>query len=120
MSVKMVVDGFFNMAHRAKIQIAGDFKDAQLRARRVNRLLLNKMLEFGIGRAMNVALCSLPNFTYPGDVSSGSRYFAQDIVSPPIEFVNGELELPETVGLGFEPDSELIKKFITSTYDAAF
>ena len=74
------------------------------------------MLEFGIGRAMNVALCSLPNFTFPGDVSSGSRYFSQDIVSPPIEFINGVLELPDTAGLGFEPDDELIKNFTTSSY----
>jgi O-succinylbenzoate synthase len=40
------------------------------------------MLESGIGRAYNVALASLPNFTLPGDVSPSRRYWAQDIVSP--------------------------------------
>ncbi len=33
------------------------------------------MLESGIGRAHNLALASLPNFTLPGDISASSRYF---------------------------------------------
>jgi O-succinylbenzoate synthase len=33
------------------------------------------MLETGIGRAVNVALASLPNFTLPGDISANDRYF---------------------------------------------
>ena len=40
------------------------------------------MLESGIGRAYNVALASLPNFTLPGDVSPSARYWARDIVTP--------------------------------------
>ncbi len=40
------------------------------------------MLESGIGRAHNVALASLPNFTLPGDLSPSSRYWARDIVTP--------------------------------------
>ncbi|MEX2015772.1 MAG: o-succinylbenzoate synthase [Candidatus Hydrogenedentales bacterium] len=40
------------------------------------------MLESGIGRAHNVALASLPNFTLPGDVSPSARYWAEDIVEP--------------------------------------
>ena len=40
------------------------------------------MLESGVGRAYNVALASLPNFTLPGDVSPSARYWEQDIVSP--------------------------------------
>jgi len=40
------------------------------------------MLESGIGRAHNVALASLPNFTLPGDVSPSARYWEQDIVTP--------------------------------------
>jgi O-succinylbenzoate synthase len=40
------------------------------------------MLESGIGRAYNVALASLPNFSLPGDLSPSARYWAQDIVSP--------------------------------------
>jgi O-succinylbenzoate synthase len=40
------------------------------------------MLESGVGRAHNVALASLPNFTLPGDVSPSARYWEQDIVTP--------------------------------------
>ncbi len=40
------------------------------------------MLESGVGRAYNVALASLPNFTVPGDVSPSARYWTEDIVTP--------------------------------------
>ena len=40
------------------------------------------MLESGIGRAHNVALASLPNFTLPGDLSPSARYWERDIVTP--------------------------------------
>jgi O-succinylbenzoate synthase len=41
------------------------------------------MLETGVGRAANVALASLPNFTLPGDISANDRYFKRDIVANP-------------------------------------
>jgi O-succinylbenzoate synthase len=40
------------------------------------------MLESGIGRAYNVALASLPNFSLPGDLSPSARYWERDIVQP--------------------------------------
>jgi o-succinylbenzoate synthase len=40
------------------------------------------MLESGIGRAYNVALASLPNFTLPGDLSPSARYWERDVVTP--------------------------------------
>jgi O-succinylbenzoate synthase len=40
------------------------------------------MLESGVGRAYNVSLASLPNFTLPGDLSPSARYWARDIVTP--------------------------------------
>jgi len=40
------------------------------------------MLESGVGRAYNVALASLPNFTIPGDISPSARYWERDIVTP--------------------------------------
>jgi O-succinylbenzoate synthase len=40
------------------------------------------MLESGVGRAHNVALASLPNFTLPGDLSPSERYWEKDIVIP--------------------------------------
>ena len=46
------------------------------------------MLETGIGRAANVALAALPNFTLPGDLSASSRYFTTDVTEP-LELVDG-------------------------------
>jgi len=40
------------------------------------------MLESGVGRAHNVALASLPNFTLPGDLSPSARYWTRDVVTP--------------------------------------
>ncbi|HVE77441.1 MAG TPA: o-succinylbenzoate synthase [Gemmatimonadaceae bacterium] len=40
------------------------------------------MLESGVGRAYNVALASLPNFSLPGDLSPSARYWERDLVSP--------------------------------------
>ena len=37
------------------------------------------MLETGLGRAANVALAALPNFTLPGDISASDRYWREDI-----------------------------------------
>ena len=40
------------------------------------------MLETGVGRAANVALATLPNFTLPGDISASERYFETDVTAP--------------------------------------
>lgn len=69
------------------------------------------MLEMGIGRACNIALSTLPNFTLPGDVSSSKRYFHRDIINPEILFKNGELTVPEESGLGYLPDDAVMAKF---------
>ena len=47
------------------------------------------MHEFGIGRAANVAISSLPGFTLPGDVSGSDKAYRQDIVDPPIRAHRG-------------------------------
>ena len=39
------------------------------------------MLETGIGRAGNLALAALPNFTLPGDTSASDRYYRRDITA---------------------------------------
>ena len=68
------------------------------------------MLESGIGRAYNVALASLPNFTIPGDVSPSNRYWARDIVSPEWTMDgDGWVDVPDGPGLGVEVDRERIE-----------
>jgi O-succinylbenzoate synthase len=87
-------------------------------ARRVHDLCLARqvpvwcggMHEFGIGRAANVAICSLPGFTLPGDVSGSDKAYRQDIVDPPIRAVAGAIEVPwNRPGLGFDANFALIK-----------
>lgn len=63
------------------------------------------MLESGIGRAYNVALASLPNFTLPGDLSPSARYWAQDIVTPEWTMRDGMVKVPlEQPGIGVAVD----------------
>jgi O-succinylbenzoate synthase len=69
------------------------------------------MLESGIGRAGNVALASLPNFTLPGDISASKRYYRQDIVDPPFEVApDGTMAVPTGPGLGVRVVPELLEK----------
>ena len=61
------------------------------------------MLETGIGRAHNIALSSLPNFSLPGDVSASKRYWSQDVISPEVTVsADGEITVPTTPGRGFD------------------
>jgi len=70
------------------------------------------MLESGIGRAHNIAITTLPNFTLPGDTSASSRYWDQDIIEPEVTMTaDGYIEVPKTLGLGYRPVPERIKRF---------
>jgi len=57
------------------------------------------MLESGIGRAHNLHLSSLPNFSLPGDVAASRRYYDPDLIDPPIE-VDGDGTIPVPAGHG--------------------
>jgi O-succinylbenzoate synthase len=60
------------------------------------------MLETGIGRAHNIALSSLENFSLPGDVSASARYWAEDIIEPEVTVsAKGEIEVPQGIGCGY-------------------
>jgi O-succinylbenzoate synthase len=66
------------------------------------------MHEFGIGRAANIALSSLPGFTLPSDVSASAKYYAQDVITPPVVAAQGVVQVPTATGLGHTVDTELI------------
>jgi O-succinylbenzoate synthase len=78
------------------------------------------MLETGIGRAANAALAALPGFTLPGDVSASRRFWARDIVTAPIEVVDGHVAVPTGPGLGVDIDLDHLASVTTSvtTIDA--
>jgi o-succinylbenzoate synthase len=59
------------------------------------------MLESGIGRAANIHLAALPNFSLPGDIAASKRYFDPDLIDPPIEVASdGTIAVPSGPGLG--------------------
>jgi o-succinylbenzoate synthase len=67
------------------------------------------MLESGIGRAHNVALASLPNFTLPNDTSASRRYWQRDIVEPPFELApDGTVQVPRDPGIGVAIDEPFL------------
>jgi len=69
------------------------------------------MLESGIGRAHNIAMSTLENFTLPGDVSASKRYWAEDIIEPAVTVTaQGTIRVPSGPGIGFEPKREMIEK----------
>jgi O-succinylbenzoate synthase len=69
------------------------------------------MLESGIGRAHNIALSTLENFTLPGDVSASARYWKEEIVEPEITVsAAGEIAIPDTPGRGYEVRRELVER----------
>jgi O-succinylbenzoate synthase len=93
-----------------------------LEARRVHDVCASRgvpvwcggMLETGIGRAANLALAALPNFTLPGDTSASDRYFHEDVTAP---FVlrDGRLSVPGGPGLGVEVRRDVVDRLTTQS-----
>jgi O-succinylbenzoate synthase len=70
------------------------------------------MLESGIGRAHNIALSSLENFSLPGDVSASKRYWAEDIIDPPVVVsADGQIKQSDQPGIGYKVKEQLIEQF---------
>lgn len=75
------------------------------------------MLESGIGRAYNVALASLPNFSLPGDLSPSARYWARDVVTPEWTMdADGMVRVPrDRPGIGVTVDTDFINSLTVRT-----
>ena len=68
------------------------------------------MLESGIGRAHNIAMSSLSNFSLPGDVSASRRYWDEDIIEPEVEVTpQGTIHVPTAPGIGYTPRLDRIE-----------
>jgi O-succinylbenzoate synthase len=69
------------------------------------------MLESGIGRAHNIALSTLPNFSLPGDVSASQRYWKEDIIDPEVQVSQqGTIAISDQPGTGYRVKEDLIEK----------
>lgn len=69
------------------------------------------MLESGIGRAHNIALSTLENFTLPGDVTASRRYWTEDIIEPEVEVSSqGTIRVLDRPGIGYTPRVDRIER----------
>ncbi|MGM0847314.1 MAG: o-succinylbenzoate synthase [Bacillota bacterium] len=73
------------------------------------------MIEFGISRAHNIALSTLDGFDFPGDLSSSSRYWEQDIIEPEIQVINGKIHVSHKAGIGVELNRKRMKEVTSYT-----
>lgn len=74
------------------------------------------MHEFGIGRAANIALSSLPGFALPSDVSASAKYYARDVITPPVVADHGVVQVPTGPSLGHEVDVTFIAENTTDEF----
>jgi len=76
------------------------------------------MLESGIGRAHNIHLASLPNFSLPGDIAASRRYFVPDLIEPGIEVSrDGTVPVPTGPGIGVTVDWDRVAAATLEMHD---
>jgi len=69
------------------------------------------MLESGIGRAHNIHLSTLANFTLPGDIAASRRYYVPDLIEPPIEVrADGTIDVPPGPGIGVHVVADRVER----------
>jgi len=74
------------------------------------------MLESGIGRAHNIALSSLENFSLPGDVAASKRYWAEDVIDPPVVVSpQGTITQRNDPGIGYAVKASVIERATVRT-----
>ncbi len=77
------------------------------------RLWCGGMLETGIGKAYNLAVASLSEFSLPADIVPTTTFFNEDVTVPDLVVSNkGEIEVPKTAGLGFEVREDKVQKYL--------
>jgi O-succinylbenzoate synthase len=72
------------------------------------------MIEYGVSRAHNIALASLPGFSIPGDISASSRFWEEDIIAPEVTVENGYITVPKGPGIGFEINEKRLQETLLS------
>lgn len=70
------------------------------------------MIEFGVSKAHNLALASLPQVQYPGDFSASDHFWKADIITPSIEVIDGQIKLSEAAGIGYSLDEKMVEQYL--------
>ena len=100
--------------------ITESMRIAELCSERGVPLWCGGMMESGIGRAAHLALCSLPAFTHPADMSPASVLFERDLVAPTYEVgADGTIAVPKQPGLGFDVCLDRISEQTLRRYESA-
>jgi o-succinylbenzoate synthase len=68
------------------------------------------MIEFGVSRAHNISLATLEGFSIPGDISSSSKYWDEDIIDTPIVVENGFVKRFDKPGIGVGLNEKRLKE----------
>jgi O-succinylbenzoate synthase len=71
--------------------------------------LVGGMVATGIGRAVDVALASLPGFTVTGDLSASDRFFREDLTEPFL-LEGGTLRVPTGPGIGVTVRGDVVRR----------
>jgi O-succinylbenzoate synthase len=65
-----------------------------------------------------MAVATLPNFLYPGDISESARHYHEDIIEPPITLQpGGKLKLSEEPGIGVTVSAAQMSKLTQQTFE---
>ena len=68
------------------------------------------LLETGVGRGVNLAIASLPNFTLHADMSPARLFYAEDLVDPTYDVrPDGTIPVPQVPGVGFPVAEDRIR-----------
>ena len=68
--------------------------------------------ETGIGRAHHLALATLPHFTLPGDLAGSDRYYAEDVIDPPVTVTaEGTIRVPNAPGIGYNVVEKRLSRY---------
>ncbi len=78
------------------------------------------MLEAGIGRAHNIALSTLPGFNLPGDTGASAHYWFKDIIKPEVTLLDGEIEVNNNIGIGYELNSDHFHEYVVDKVSYPF
>ncbi|NRD76241.1 o-succinylbenzoate synthase [Bacillus sp. BRMEA1] len=78
------------------------------------------MIEFGISRAHNIALATLPGFTIPGDISASSRFWQEDIITPEVSVTNGFIHVPDDLGIGVKLNQKRLSETLIAKKEIKF
>ncbi len=71
---------------------------------------MGSMLESGVGTSVLVALGTLPNMKYPGDIVPGDKFYKQDLADPPIRLSGpAQITAPSSPGIACAPDPQRLR-----------